>query len=379
MNLAPVLGAVTALTLCTAPAPGLGGPGLHGTSEPGAVRLLERAAEAARVNAYRGVQFVAVWTGRSPRSLVVDLEHRPGTGTVVRLYGGQGPPGGTLFAPEAEADPRVPGSWAASATPAVDLLARHYRLVLGGTGPVAGRLARVVEVRRHDGTVAARLWIDQSSTLVLRREIFDGAGAAIRTSAFVDLRLLDQAGAYPAHLPPTVPGETGTRVTGLAALRGAGWHCPPTLGTALTLFDARQLSGDQGPAVHLAYTDGLFTLSLFQQKGRLDAARLAEQGFVRRSLAGVRVHVREGPQRVVVWSAGGTVYTVITDAPEDMVRAAVAALPHQIRVGAIVGRLQRGVDRVGNWVWDTFQVFAGQARGFAAPVPDRFLVRGVTT
>ncbi|KWW99273.1 hypothetical protein LI90_907 [Carbonactinospora thermoautotrophica] len=356
MNLAPVLGAVTVLTLCIAPAPGLGGPGLRGTNDPDAVRLLERSVEASSASAYRGVQFVTTWVGRGSRSVVVDLEHRPGTGTVVRPRGASGPRGGTSFAPPAGAAPASPGSW--TATPAASLLARHYHLVLGGVGPVAGRLARVVEARRRDGTVAARLWIDQASALVLRREIFDVDGTRVRASAFVRFRLLDRA--YLAHLPPPTPGDTGTRATDLAASCGAGWRCPHALGTALTLFGVRRLPGEQGPAVHLAYTDGLSTLSVFQQKGSLDTVRLAGQGFTRRSLAGTCVHVRDdGPQRVVVWSADGTVYTVITDAPEDVIRAAVAALPHRTRVDMILGRLGRGVDRVENWVLNRFQGLVG--------------------
>ncbi|KWX10921.1 hypothetical protein TR74_00770, partial [Carbonactinospora thermoautotrophica] len=174
----------------------------------------------------------------------------------------------------------------------------------------------------------------------------------------VRFRLLDRA--YLAHLPPPTPGDTGTRATDLAASCGAGWRCPHALGTALTLFGVRRLPGEQGPAVHLAYTDGLSTLSVFQQKGSLDTVRLAGQGFTRRSLAGTCVHVRDdGPQRVVVWSADGTVYTVITDAPEDVIRAAVAALPHRTRVDMILGRLGRGVDRVENWVLNRFQGLVG--------------------
>ena len=53
--------------------------------------------------------------------------------------------------------------------------------------------------------------------------------------------------------------------------------------------------------------------------------------------------------RRVVWSAGGTVYTVVADAPERTVDAVVAALPHGAADDDPLGRLGRGLDRVASW------------------------------
>ena len=100
--------------------------------------------------------------------------------------------------------------------------------------------------------------------------------------------------------------------------------------------------------MHLSYSDGIATVSVFEQRGRLDADGLA--GHHREVVDGHEVWVSgEVPQRVV-WTSGETVYTVVADAPERTVDQVVAALPHQPAAdGNTLGRLGRGLDRVASW------------------------------
>jgi sigma-E factor negative regulatory protein RseB len=62
------------------------------------------------------------------------------------------------------------------------------------------------------------------------------------------------------------------------------------------------------------------------------------------------VYVRDGVQRSVMWSADGTVYTVLADAPEETVEAVIAALPHEHVETGLLARLQRGLGRVASWM-----------------------------
>jgi len=53
-------------------------------------------------------------------------------------------------------------------------------------------------------------------------------------------------------------------------------------------------------------------------------------------------------ERGLAWSAGGFVYTVIADAPQDTVAQVVTQLPHDRHMG-IWERIGGGLRRIGSW------------------------------
>jgi len=315
-------------------------------SDGHALQLLSRTAQAARTTAYESVEFVSRWSPAGTTSLLVDVAHRPGEGTIMRVRGTSTAPGGEVF--QASENTDLPADLSGAGGGPVGLLARNYSVVAVGLGSVAGRTAQIVETRRRDGSVAARFWLDSHTALILRREVFDSRGATLRASAFIEVSL--RSPAFVGHLPPMLPNPWRTRVsaTGLAELRAAGWRCLDGLPAELTLYDVRRADDEGGPVLHASYSDGLSTVSLFEQKGRLDARSLTDYRPERRG--DTTVYVRDGVQRSVVWSADGTVYTVVADAPEDTVEAVIAALPHEhVRTG-VVARLERGLGRVASWM-----------------------------
>jgi sigma-E factor negative regulatory protein RseB len=175
-------------------------------------------------------------------------------------------------------------------------------------------------------------------------------GSVVILLAVVALCLL--AGGSARAVGPAAHAEGGPDVS---HLRDRGWTVPGVLPRRLKLFTAEEhrrdgtpLTGEDEEAayVHLGYSDGTSVVSVFIQKGQLDAARL------------VNWHVRErfghtiwvqGPEgKNAIWSSGDYVYTVFADAPEDVVDSAVAALPHESESG-FWERLTRGVDRVIAW------------------------------
>ena len=100
--------------------------------------------------------------------------------------------------------------------------------------------------------------------------------------------------------------------------------------------------------VHLAYSDGLATVSVFEQRGRLDDAGL--DGFRQVRLGGGTVHVRDGVPAQLVWMSDDTVFTVVTDAPDETVAAVVAALPMPEPADTgLMARLGRGFSRAAAW------------------------------
>lgn len=311
--------------LLSAAAPALaGGSGGSAASrqlEAEALAVLERAVTAGRTVGYRGTQHVTV----AARSgvLVVDVSHRPGHRSVVRAAAD----GAAPAAPTAALDPRV-----------VSLLAASYDLQVAGSGRCTGRTTTVVEARRDDGRLAGRFEVDEASGLLLRREVYDDDGTRLRTSALVDLRV-DAV----ADVPP-VP--TTDLPTARSALRAQGWRVPDALPGGFQLFDARlSAPGDPEHVLHLAYSDGLSTTSLFAQRGELGTS--PPDGFERELVEGRPVWVRSDVPERVVWSGGGAVWTLVSDAPAAAVRDAVASLPRdRAPGGGVLARLGRGLGRL---------------------------------
>ena len=313
-----------------------------GQTDPRALALLERAVRAPASTSYSGTQFVSAWGSLGTTSALVDVEHLPGYGTVTRVVGAPGVVESSSFTPDQS------GTGDSSATVALlsPLMSRHV-CSTAGTASVAGRPADVVEIRRlSDSVVAGRLWLDEATGVVLRREVYDRAGRVVRASAFISVEVGPRS--VPAHLPPVnaVPWQARVDTAGLDLMRSQGWQVPAEL-PGLSLYDARRTTSGGATTLHLGYSDGLSTVSVFEQRGRLDTARL--RGYTVVSRGGTSVHQRGGIPTELVWSAGGTVYTVVADAPPEMVDAVLTALPRGADGGGVGSRIGRGLDRVVAW------------------------------
>ena len=245
--------------------------GPHPVVQEEARRLLARAAAAPAVTPYRGVQFVSAWTSGGATSEVVDVDHVPGKGTTVRSDG-------TVMAPARQMTLRGRrgavdrGRWRGRV-----LLAAHYSLSVvgrdtwpgapstswrpGGPGP---------RPARHE---AARFWLDQETGLVLRREVYDGRGRVTRANAFVDVSVGSRGERLARHRQQGLgdhdrPGRADRDA-------GTAGHCPKVLPGPLRWSTPAAGTATGGGIMHLSYSDGIATVSVFEQRGRLDADGLA--------------------------------------------------------------------------------------------------------
>lgn len=305
--------------------------------EAQALALLESASRAGRSLSYTGTQYAATWRGEDSGSALVEVAHDATRGSVVT-------------APRAPGDDPVPMT--ATLDPRLlDLLAASYDLVVAAPGRCTGRSTDVVEASRPDGTLAGRFWVDRDSGLLLRREVFDEQGGRIRSSAFLDVQVAggDTAGGDTAggDVPARdVPPGPASGAESVEQLRSAGWQVPAELPEGFRLFDTRLSSPSPGQQVlHLAYSDGLSTVSLFSQRGRLGTVPPA--GFVAGQVGERPVWVRrEVPERVV-WGGEGRVWTLVSDAPPNAVMAVVGSLPRdRAPRGGVLARLGRGSARI---------------------------------
>lgn len=316
-------------------------------SDQRALSLLRTAYDAGRELHYRGTAFVGV-AGSYVR---VRIQHLPGKGMLVA------PASGDTAADQTQSLLQPDGQPPAGDSDPLAVLAHHYRLVLAGTATVAGRSTVVVEALRSDGSLAATFSIDKHTGLVLARAAYDRTGEQYEQVMFTDIviyggRVADAPKFDPGNATVLADPPSGTaELATVGRLRTAGWHVDPALAGGFQLYDARVAStagAGHRPVLHLSYSDGLCSMSVFEERGRLAGKALA--GWRPVSLGGRIVYIDGAAPQRLVWQGGDVVYAVLTDASPTRVASAVAGLPYGDPGNGIVARMARGFDRLGSWL-----------------------------
>jgi sigma-E factor negative regulatory protein RseB len=308
------------------------------------VRLLQEAAKAGSDTSYQGVELVSAWGVDGDTTMLADVWHRSGGSTLVRTAAA-----GTISAGQPnisdDTNSRAPEGVLGLTGKLVVLLGANYDVDVAGAGSADSRPAQVVEARREDGRLAALFWLDKATKLPLRREVFDSGAHLIGEDVFIDLKI----GASAAAAVPQGYTAPGTRRLGpaeLAGLRARGWPVPGTLPDGLALFEAGEAATRSGQVLDLGYSDGLFVVSVFVQRGAL-APKLA--GWEKISLDGREMYAAQPDRRSLTWAGPGYVFTVMADAPPATLDRAVKTLPYSSPPGFWT-RLSRGFGRLASWV-----------------------------
>lgn len=231
----------------------------------------------------------------------------------------------------------------------LDRLRVKYRARLGDevvldTGP-----ARVLHlVERSVGILRENLYLDEETGLIVRRESFGADGDPVRLVAYTQLHVDPVAVEAPTADGVDTQDHTFAARADADRLAADGHSIPRELPGGFELIAAAEVDAAT-PAVHLLYGDGLYSLSLFQQDGRL--ARTAVHGATELATTnGGAVWRWPGSEpRRVVWTGEGRTFTVLTDAPTDELLDAIAGLPVDPSP-SILDRLQRGISRAGHWL-----------------------------
>jgi hypothetical protein len=190
-----------------------------------------------------------------------------------------------------------------------------YRTTEPVSGPqVAGRPTKVFEVHTG-GALLERLYLDTQTNLLLERDQFDASGGLVRRLAFESLRI------DPSTPPPSLPKSAARNAPKQVADDG--------LAAPASLADGYERMGvyRSGSVLQALYSDGVYDLSLFEQRGRLRRSDLPPAGE-RVAIGGATGWRYPWPGgQLVVWSAGGKVFTAVSDAPVDQVLTAARSLP----------------------------------------------------
>jgi len=212
------------------------------------------------------------------------------------------------------------------ATPAVqrEALGRLHRRLqqVIGAATVAGRSATEISAWSL-GQRAARWWLDDETGIVLWQELYDGTGAVALSVGFTSVTVMPAAEMMD-HLPPRLlpaMATTSLSVADATWLEGSGWTCGRDL-SGLSLVRLHTDSAVDPSAVQAIYSDGVATVAVLEQRGRLDGAPAGTQWD-----PDLRAYVRRGASQTATWQANGAVLTVVTDGPADVLTRAVASLP----------------------------------------------------
>jgi sigma-E factor negative regulatory protein RseB len=303
--------------------------------EQRALDLLMRAADAPRWTSYSGTKVLYVAGGHA---MLIDVWHQQGGVTQARSrdVGDNGP--------------AVSGPAVTSLDPhAITALTGYYALVVEGPTSRLGRAATAVAVTARDNSrMAARFVIDDATGLLLARSLFDARGGLVQESGYLDLRIGQAMQPPPVAVPEEADPPAVLSTDDLTDLRSRGWYLPDRLDGDLDLVEADQVGTASEPVVQLVFSDGVFTASLFVQRGRLDEKAL--DGFSAQQVDGSVVNMRTGVQRQAVWATDDHVFTLVGDLPTDRFAAALHGLPRRTHDDGVLDRLARGIGRVGSWL-----------------------------
>jgi anti-sigma factor RsiW len=296
---------------------------------------LARAVTSSDSVGYSGVQsFWARSAGQVLRA-AVEVHAVPGQGVQAQVLGRSGQPVGSGFSPATSAARMVDHKL-------MSLLEKNYDLTGWADARAAGRRATVVEAWRAGG-LAARWWVDDASGIVLGRQAFDDRGQEVMSVSFTEVQVT-RSTAILEHLPARLDVPTTDTVLTLSnapELDRQGWFCRTEL-AGLSLVRLRSDSAVAPQAVHLVYSDGLTTVSVFEQRGQLSTAPRDSAWDT-----GLRAFTQEGASSVASWQSGGRVFTVVTDGSTGLLADAVRSLPHEPRrARTTMGRIREGWARL---------------------------------
>ncbi|MCB1916530.1 MAG: MucB/RseB C-terminal domain-containing protein [Rhodocyclaceae bacterium] len=146
-------------------------------------------------------------------------------------------------------------------------LSDHYRIVLGPVDRVAGLQAQQILLEPLDGLrYGLTLWADVDSGLLLKARMSDDAGEVVEQFSFTEVEIGGDIAS--GEFTSRFEGEQGWKVINARGSEvsgdGLGWRLAAEVpGFKMTSAVRRQLGDAHGEVVHMVFSDGLASMSVF--------------------------------------------------------------------------------------------------------------------
>ncbi len=220
----------------------------------------------------------------------------------------------------------------------ITLLAANYRALIGPVEIVAARPATTISlVNKYTGECIMRLWIDNATKVVLAKESYHQDGSLAWRTRFDEIRFTSEipSGIFVAQIPAGFQEVEGRHFADMDGdvqhtLDEAGFKPinPKYLPDGFRVIGAENSVFRGSRNLHLLYSDGIRTLSLFENNSDAEP----DFGGVKPSVTRFEGHdaqyVKDGPTTLLTWREKGLAFTLIGDLDlKKLTAIAVSVVP----------------------------------------------------
>jgi negative regulator of sigma E activity len=219
----------------------------------------------------------------------------------------------------------------------IALVDTNYRAVRTAADNIADRRTDVVDlVSKYTGERAMRLWIDSDTHVVLAKEAYHSDGSLAWRTRYDAIRYTDAipAEVFTQNLPAgfqRIRGRSYGQPTDFAQAAAAAGFKPITPkylpeGFAIFGADVSPIHGSR--SLHLIYSDGIRSVSLFENPTDRAIDFGTMKTHVTRFDGHDALYVRDGPTLLLSWREEGLAFALVGDLElRDMVRIAISVVP----------------------------------------------------
>ena len=185
----------------------------------------------------------------------------------------------------------------------------NFDLRLVGSDRLAGRPVYVIyAVPKCPGEAARRLWIDRENYVVMGTQVESPSGRVVNKSQFTKIEF------NPANISPSIFKISGKIEEPAKPAQPASFKVlkPTYIPAGYRLIGMGSLTIQQLTCVHLQYSNGVSTISLFERKADPEPIAPRVDGKL---------------LNVYTWTRGGIHFTLIGSVPRSELRRMAGSLP----------------------------------------------------
>ena len=214
------------------------------------------------------------------------------------------------------------------------LVIEKYEIAIGAQEKLLGvGVVPLTLSRRSDGTVVERWWVQATTGVMYKRELYNATGELVCLSTLIEMDWGD----------PGPPDPMASSVAGDVPQAAPAPDAPRRLAGGYELWRTYRLEVDGRPTEQWIYSDGLHALSVFRTRGGLRAP----DGFETVALGPHAAFAGPGPG-TWAWEGAGQTWVVVAEEPAIDPAALTQPFPKGgpsvwARLGSVWSRIGGGI------------------------------------